>query len=106
MATTREHGIGMPKGGPDSAEDKVCTLQDRTPVEWAQYVADSRETHESAAIKRIGIEPRSSGCSVTFPTKRFRGAGQGQVTRTIVPIPLLPHQTGSETATHELEEKD
>jgi putative transposase len=42
-------------------------LQDRTPGEWAQYVADSREPRESAVIKETGIKTETTTRSVTFP---------------------------------------
>jgi len=42
-------------------------LQDRTPVEWAQYVTESRESRDSVAINEVRVETETAGCSVTFP---------------------------------------
>ena len=42
-------------------------LQDRTPVEWAQYVTESREARDSVSINELGLETETTACSVTFP---------------------------------------
>jgi putative transposase len=42
-------------------------LQDRTPVEWAQCVADSRVPRESASIKKTGHETEIAGREVALP---------------------------------------
>ncbi len=42
-------------------------LQDRTPVEWVQYVTESREARDSVSINEVGVETDATGCSVTFP---------------------------------------
>lgn len=42
-------------------------LQDRTPVEWAEYVTESREARDSVSINELGVETEITGCSVTFP---------------------------------------
>jgi putative transposase len=41
-------------------------LQDRTPVEWARHVIDSREPRESIAIRQDGLEPEIAGRFVTL----------------------------------------
>jgi len=41
-------------------------LQDRTPVQWAQCVADSRVPRESASIRETGHEPEIAGREVTL----------------------------------------
>jgi putative transposase len=42
-------------------------LQDRTPMEWAQHVTESREPRDSVSINEVGIETEIPACSVTFP---------------------------------------
>jgi putative transposase len=42
-------------------------LQDRTPAEWAQCVADSRVPRESASIKETRNELENAGREVAFP---------------------------------------
>jgi putative transposase len=42
-------------------------LEDRTPVEWAEYVTESREARDSVSINELGVETEAIGCSVTFP---------------------------------------
>lgn len=42
-------------------------LQDRTPVEWAEYVTESREARDSVSINELGVETEATACSVTFP---------------------------------------
>ena len=42
-------------------------LQDRTPVEWAQYVTESREPRDSVLINEVGEKTYIPGCLVTFP---------------------------------------
>lgn len=52
---------GYNRVGPHSA------LHDRTPVEWAQYVTESREPRDSVSINEVGVETETTACSVTFP---------------------------------------
>jgi putative transposase len=42
-------------------------LQDRTPVEWAEYVTESREARDSVSINELGGKTETTACSVTFP---------------------------------------
>lgn len=42
-------------------------LQDRTPLESAQYVTQSREPRDSVSINEVGVETETAACSVTFP---------------------------------------
>ena len=42
-------------------------VQDRTPVEWAEYVTESREARDSVSINEVGRETETTPCSVTFP---------------------------------------
>ena len=42
-------------------------LQDRTPVEWAQYVTESREARDSVSSNELGAKTETTACSVTFP---------------------------------------
>ena len=46
-------------------------LQDRTPVEWAQYVTESRETRDSVSINESEWKPRPKAAQSPFRRSAF-----------------------------------